>query len=224
MRDATLRWGLGMGVASAALGIIALLGGAFFFPIPSDSTADSVAAALLIRGILALSALGVTLGLAYYAGVRVERDRVGNLPEASARVALAATAQDRMGSLVAGLLVSFCWWFGTTLTGYLMPLLPQTASSAADPSQLVWRLIWGALITTIGAGLGGLGARMIAARALLDRVILSAQATTVPLLAPPANFVAEGSVKPAITDSTAEEISQKSTNSGSGSPGEPGER
>ncbi|MGO8947118.1 MAG: hypothetical protein ACLQUY_05540 [Ktedonobacterales bacterium] len=186
MRDATLRWGLGMGLASAALGIFALLVGAFFFPIPTDSTADSVAVALLVRGMLVLSALGATLGLAYYAGLQVERDRLRDLPEAPLAGTPTATSQDRIGSLIAGLLVSFCWWFGTTLTGYLLPLLPQTASSAADPSQLVWRLILGAVIVMLGTGLGGLGARMVAARAMLDRVILSAQATTVPLsLAPP---------------------------------------
>src|SRR5215469_74527 len=183
MRDATFRWGLGMGLASAALGVFALLVGAFFFPIPLASTADSVAIAILIRGMLALLALGVTLGLAYYAGLRVERDRIRRLPEAPAPAAVSPTAQDRAGSLIAGLLVTFCWWFGTTLTGYLLPLLPQTASSAADPTQFVLHLIWGVLITAVGVGLGGMGSRMAAARTLLDRIMVSPQATTVPLAA-----------------------------------------
>ncbi len=180
MRDAMLRWGLGMGLASAALGIFALLVGALFFPIPENSSADSVALAILVRGILALAALGIALGLAYYAGAQVERARVRTLPAVPADILL-GTAQDRAGSLVAGLLVSFCWWFATTLTGYLLPLLPETASSAAATSQLPQRLIWGVFIVAIGAGLGGLGARMSAARALLDRAIISTQANTVPL-------------------------------------------
>jgi hypothetical protein len=183
MRDATFRWGLGMGLISAALGVFALLVGAFFFPIPLASTADSVAVAILIRGMLALLALGITLGLAYYSGLQVERDRIRHLPEASASTALSASAQDRIGSLIAGLLVTFCWWFGTTLTGYLLPLLPQTKSSGADPSQFLLHLIWGGFIVVIGVGLGGLGSRMVAARTLLDRIMVSPQATTVPLAA-----------------------------------------
>jgi len=170
-----------MGLASAALGIFALLIGAFFFPIPLSTTADAVAVAVLVRGTLALSALGITLGLAYYAGLRVERDRLRSLPAAQTTDSQPATAQDRFGSLIAGLLVTFCWWFGTTLTGYLMPLLPETASSAADPSQFEQRLVWGALIAIIGMGLGGLGSRTLAARALLERIVASPSATTVPL-------------------------------------------
>src|SRR5215467_7447758 len=110
MRDATFRWGLGMGLASAALGVFALLAGAFFFSIPLASTADTVAVDILVRCMLALLALGFALGLAYYAGLQVERDRIRHLPEASATTALNATAQDRIGSLTAGLLVTFCWW------------------------------------------------------------------------------------------------------------------
>lgn len=200
MRDATFRWGLGLGLAGAALGVTALLIGAFFFPIPADSTADSVAVAILIRGMLILLALGVTLGMAYYAGLQVERDRIRHLPEVAATTALSATAQDRIGSLIAGLVVTFCWWFGTTLTGYLLPLLPQTKSSAADPSQLVQHLIFGAFILVIGVGLGGLGSRMVAARTLLDRILVSPQATTIPLSA--SVSVQEGAVNQARAEQT----------------------
>jgi|GEM_PF-2032773 hypothetical protein len=199
MQTATLRWGLGLGLAGAALGVVALLIGAFIFPIPPSTTAEAVAVAILVRGVLALLALGVTLGLAYYAGLRVERERQRDLADASlaeqvaeqpepldplAAAAPAATIAsdpypasnpgDRLGSLIAGLLVAFCWWFATSLTGYLFRLLPQTASSAADPSQITERLIWGALIVIVGAGLGGLGSRAPAARTLLDRIITPA--------------------------------------------------
>jgi hypothetical protein len=180
MRDSTLRWGLGMGLAGAALGIVTLVLGAFFLPIPQDSTAENVAAAILIRGILALLALGITLGLAYYAGLRVERDRVRS-EGVSASGSDTASFQERSGSLIAGFLVSFCWWFGTTLTGYLLPLLPQTASSAASLSDFEQRVIWGVLVSIIGTGLGGLGSRTIAAGRLLDRIVVSPTATTVPL-------------------------------------------
>jgi len=169
-----------MGLAGAALGIMTLLLGAFFLPIPQDSTAETVAAAILIRGILALLALGITLGLAYYAGLRVERDRV-RAGGTSATGSSTASFQERLGSLIAGFLVSFCWWFGTTLTGYLLPLLPQTASSAASLSDFEQRLIWGALVTIIGTGLGGLGSRTIAASRLLDKIVVSPTATTIPL-------------------------------------------
>src|SRR5215469_10794773 len=110
MRDSTLRWGLGMGLVGAALGIVTLVLGAFFLPIPKDSTAETVAAALLIRGILALVALGITLGMAYYAGLRVEQDRVRST---GMRHSSDVTPfQERSGSLLAGFLVAFCWWFG----------------------------------------------------------------------------------------------------------------
>jgi hypothetical protein len=217
MRDATFRWGLGMGLASAALGVFALLVGAFFFPIPVASTADSVAVAILIRGLLALLALGVTLGLAYYAGLQVERDRIRHLLEASeATTALGASAQDRIGSLIAGLLVTFCWWFGTTLTGYLLPLLPETKSSAADPSQFALHLIWGGFIVVIGAGLGGLGSRMVAARTLLDRIMVSPQTTTIPL-------AASFSVKESAVDQAGAEQDGIEADSISSSADQPGE-
>ena len=180
MRDSTLRWGLGMGLAGAALGIATLVLGAFFLPIPQDSTAENVATAILIRGILALLALGITLGLAYYAGLRVERDRVRS-GGASASSGDTASFQERSGSLIAGFLVSFCWWFGTTLTGYLLPLLPQAAGSAASLSDFEQRLIWGVLVAIIGTGLGGMGSRTIAAGRLLDKIVVSPTATTVPL-------------------------------------------
>jgi hypothetical protein len=168
-----------MGLVGAALGIATLVLGAFFLPIPKDSTAETVAAALLIRGILALVALGVTLGMAYYAGLRVEQDRMRST--AVRQSSNLTPFQERSGSLLAGFLVAFCWWFGTTLAGYLLPLLPQTAGSGATPNDFEQRLIWGALITIIGTGLGGLGSRAFTAGRLLDRIVVSPTATTVPL-------------------------------------------
>jgi hypothetical protein len=165
---------------------------------------------------LALLALGITLGLAYYAGLQVERDRIRHLPEASATTALSASAQDRFGSLIAGLLVTFCWWFGTTLTGYLLPLLPETKSSAADPSQFALHLIWGGFIAVIGVGLGGLGSRMVAARTLLDRIIVSPQATTIPL-------AASFSIKEGAVDQAGAEQKGIDTNSISRSADQPGD-
>src|SRR5215472_12665903 len=100
MRDSTLRWGLGMGLVGAALGIAALLIGAFFFPIPSYSSADAVAVDILVRGLLALVALGLTMGLSYYAGLRVEQDRVRAAP--SSPISGKTTPQERSGSLIAG--------------------------------------------------------------------------------------------------------------------------
>jgi hypothetical protein len=175
MQDSTLRWGLGMGLVGAALGIGALLVGAFFFPIPPLSSADAVAVAILVRGVLALVALGVTMGLSYFAGLRVEQDRVRALSPGSKTD---TTPQERSGSLIAGLLVAFCWWFGTTLTGYLLPLLPGQPANSNDFEQ---RVIWGILVALIGTGLGGLGSRTFTGRMVLDRVMVSPTATTIPL-------------------------------------------
>jgi hypothetical protein len=191
MRDSTLRWGLGMGLVGAALGIAALLVGAFFFPIPPYSSADAVAVAIFVRGILALVALGVTMSLSYYAGLRVEQDRLrATSPTPKNDV---TTPQERSGSLIAGLLVAFCWWFGTTLIGYLLPLLPGQPANSNDFAQ---RLIWGILIALIGTGLGGLGSRTYTGRRLLDRVMVSPTAPTLPLSTYSANAVPGDSVQP----------------------------
>jgi len=168
-----------MGLVGAALGVAALLIGAFFFPIQLYSSADTVAVAILVRGVLALVAVGVTMGLSYYAGLRVEQDRARAASPSPKTDAM--TPKERSGSLIAGLLVAFCWWFGTTLTGYLFRLLPQTASDAANANDFGERLVWGILIALIGTGLGGLGSRTFTARRLLDRVMVSPTATTIPL-------------------------------------------
>ncbi len=94
-----------MGLVGAALGIVALLVGAFFFPIPSYSSADAVAVDILVRGVLALFALGLTLGLSYYAGLRVEQDRVRPRP----------VSQERYGNSSRALRLADRWTAGRIL-------------------------------------------------------------------------------------------------------------
>ena len=197
MRDVSLRWGLGMGAASAILGTAALIAGSFIEPVQRITTAEAAALAIFVRGILVLVTLGIALGLAYYAGLRAERARLSE-------DAAAAAPTDARGSLstgtstgdiqnqrrvavLAGGLTMFCYWLITSL--YLFVLPPSTQPSTAQVDVLSFienRLLFGIIFVLFGLGLGGLGGRAPAARVLLDRIIKSpvpapvAVAATVP--------------------------------------------
>lgn len=176
MRDESLRWGLGMGAVSAAMGTAALLLGSLVEPVQRVTTAEAAALAIFVRGIFVLVTLGVALGLAYYAGLRAERAR---LTEAAAQSTdgSASTANEqnpRSVALLAGGLTMFCYWLITSL--YLLVLPPSTQPSTAKLDVLAFiesRLLFGIIFVVFGLGLGGLGGRAPAARLLLDRIIKS---------------------------------------------------
>src|SRR5690348_13796628 len=75
MRDSSLRWGIGLGVTAAAIGIVGRLVGVVLAPIPMYTTAEAVAVSLIIQTFIVLLSLGCAFALAHYAGQRTERDR-----------------------------------------------------------------------------------------------------------------------------------------------------
>lgn len=187
MRDISLRWGLGMGVLSAALGTGALLLGALIEPFKQVTTADAVALALFIRGMLVLISLGLALGLAYYAGLRVARTffqavlASAESTEMATNTAIASllgssvlgTSLDRKFTVLAGGLTMFCYWLITSMYIFVLPPTDQSVSPRGNTLNFIeTRLLLGVVYMLFGLGLGGLGGRAPAARLLLDRLAL----------------------------------------------------
>ncbi len=183
MREMSVRWGLGMGAAGTALGVLALLIGQMFEPSTRFADATAVATAYFVRGILVLLSLGIALALAYYGGWRaalaLAESRDGAAPqniEASA---------NRLDAVFAGGIALFAYWFITSL--YLWVLLaPQDRQPIL--SFLASRLVFGVLCVVLGAGMGGMGARAALARLVLRRVSLGQPASVpaAPVLTSPA--------------------------------------
>ncbi len=217
MRDASLRWGLGIGGVGSALGIVVLFIAARLLPVSATDTNQSFELAMtliLTQLVIRFGMLGVMLSGAYYAGVRVERERLEGLAalrEQEGEVAGALPAAgtgasaDRRGSLIAGVIVMFCYWLVSTLFGLLVPPAPQSAAtrgSALDIAETA--LLSGALFLTFGAAMGSLGGRSVRARAgisgafggtsgmggagrsLLDRIAIPPLAPSQSVAAPPA--------------------------------------
>lgn len=220
MRDASLRWGLGIGGAGSALGIVVLFIAARLLPVSATDTNQSFELAMtliLTQLVIRFGMLGVMLSGAYYAGVRVERERLEGLEALREQGDEAAGASaDRRGSLIAGVIVMFCYWLVSTLFGLLVPPAPQSATTRGSALDIVeTALLSGALFLTFGAAMGSLGGRSArtragvsgafggmggAGRSLLDRIAIPPLApsqsvsqsvapppTTTPTPAPPAD-------------------------------------
>jgi multisubunit Na+/H+ antiporter MnhC subunit len=178
MRDASLRWGLGIGGAGSALGIVVLFIAARLLPVSATDTNQSFELAMtliLTQLVIRFGMLGVMLSGAYYAGVRVERERLEGLEalrerdgEATGALPAAGTGAitDRRGSLIAGVIVLFCYWLVSTLFGLLVPPAPQSVTTRGSALDIVeTALLSGALFLTFGAAMGSLGGRSARARA-----------------------------------------------------------
>src|SRR5437868_1643130 len=114
-----LRWGGLLGALGAGLGVFAYLVGALLTPVSTkQNSGDVVISVILIRGLFVLVALGVVLGLSYYGGWRVARERVGSV--------------DRGPSALAGAVVVLIYWFFTRLVGALVAFPPSSRLSAQD--------------------------------------------------------------------------------------------
>jgi hypothetical protein len=185
MRDVSLRWGFGLGAIAAAIGAMAQLLSAVFGPIPANTTADLLVIALLIQGVLSLVALGVMFAISYLAGQRTERERQRAFALEGGEGAAPA---DRSSAVLAGGIVAICYWFATTLIQYLVPATQQAATNRLDvKSYLIQRLIFGVFCVLLGAGMGGLGARSVVVRQLMQRVVKPAfPALRATIAAPPA--------------------------------------
>lgn len=192
MRDTMLRWGIGMGVLAAAIGTGALLLGALIEPFKQVTTADTIAVAVFVRGMLVLISIGIALGLAYYAGIRVARAHFQSLiasadsPETATSTAIASLVGlpvNRRYTVLAGGLTMFCFWLITSMYIFVLPPTdPASAPQTHTLSFLETRLVFGIIYVVFGLGLGGLGGRVPAARLLLERVALPGPArASIPL-------------------------------------------
>jgi hypothetical protein len=163
-----------MGAVATGLGIISLLIGLALtsFQKPGMDPTQLVAV-IMVRAIVRLLFLGMAAGLAYYAGFRVERERVAARGEA----AESSDEQNHLEAVLVGGLVMFCDWAVQTIFIYV------SGMSGPQPnlfSFLGSQAILGAICVLFGAGLGGLGARGEATRGLLRKVALAPAPATPP--------------------------------------------
>lgn len=220
MRDESLRWGLGMGVIAAVLGTAALILGSLIEPVNRVTTAEAAALAIFIRGIFVLITLGIALGLAYYAGLRAERERlsadaadVADAADESPSPGAVGTQTQRSVALLAGGLTMFCYWIITSLYLFVLPPSTQPPTAKVDLLSFVEnRLLFGVIFVLFGLGLGGLGGRAPAARLLLDRIVKSP--LPAPMVAPAATTMP--------TQSTHEPMEPVSVATRAGTSGAPG--
>jgi hypothetical protein len=169
MRDTSLRWGLGLGAVAAALGIVAQIIGSQLSPRPGSSSFDSLIRYLLIAGPLFLVVLGVALGLAYFAGLRSERD----LPEdANAEEMKYQWGGPHRDSALSGTVVMACYWLITSMYNFVLNLRPG-GQRVGD--FLVQHAVQGIIYLLLGFGLGAMGGRAPAARRLLDEIAIAPQ-------------------------------------------------
>ncbi len=204
MREETLRWGLMMGLIAAVLVTLAFATGALIAPLRLYTTAEAVAVAVFARAMFVLITLGIALGLAYYAGLRSERDlRSGRAPQPLSGEAGAQTAQaaaevpwgEKWNAALTGGIVLLCFWIAATACAYLFPLsqpgVPQLHNQALSNAEL--HLILLVVYVAAGAGAGGIGGRSYMSRIVLDRIVVM-----------PQSFPVIGAAKPAQEGATTE--------------------
>lgn len=173
MSETSLRWGLGMGALAAGIGLVALFVSGWFQPPTSPTTVDREVQYLLVAGMVLLISLGLVLGLAYYAGLRAERDR----PAAE----LSSFGDPHRESAWAGTIVMAAYWLVTTLLVLLAPHHQGDPSAGGVVGQ---RLILGLILLVFGYGLGAMGGRAPAARSLLNDIATRPRAQATPASTP----------------------------------------
>jgi hypothetical protein len=152
-------------------------------PLRLQMSPEAVAFAYFARGMLGFIALGIALGLAYYAGLRSERDMRsgrGAQPvsgEAGAPATHAAAQVpwgEQWNAANSGAIVMLCFWIAATACSYLFPLsqpgVPQPQNQALTNAEL--HLVLLVIYILFGAGAGGIGGRSYASRIVLDRIIM----------------------------------------------------
>lgn len=183
MRQETLRWGLTMGLIAAVLVTLASAIGALIAPLRLYTSAEAVAVAVFARAMFVLITLGIALGLAYYGGLRSERDvRSGRAPQSLSGEAGTQTTQtsadvswgERWNAINTGGIIMLCFWIAATVCSYLFPLaqpgVPQPHNQALSNAEL--HLILLVIYVAAGAGAGGIGGRSYMSRVVLDRLIV----------------------------------------------------
>lgn len=167
MRQTGLRWGLIMGGVAATVGLAAQLLGLRFKP-TSGTDFSANFAGILVFDIAVLFALGIALGIAYYAGMRVEHERP---PTPSAEMDPLRWGGERRDSALAGAIVMACFWLVTTLAAVALGQYASGAGGLTD--YLTRRIIALVLFVVLGFGLGAWGARARIARNLLDQIAVT---------------------------------------------------
>lgn len=167
MRESSLRWGLGLGAVAAVVGIAAQLFAAQFLPHGKPAPFDIAIRYLIVAAPLVLLALGIAMGLAYFAGLRAERDRPEEPPRAPD--AVPPWGGERRDSALAGTIVMAAYWLLTSLYTLVLNMggAPNLASFVSQ------HLVQGILFLAFGYGMGALGGRAPAARKLLDRITVA---------------------------------------------------
>jgi MFS family permease len=176
MREATGRWALGLGAVAAAIGAGAQFLGGLLVPRQGISSFGEILRYLLLALPTALVALSLALGLAYFAGLRVERTRTPAPPSDE----LPRWGNERIESSFAGAIVMGLFCVFSALVAVLINLRFPTTSIG---TLLAQRAVQTVLLTIVGFGMGALGARARAAHPLLDEI---APETAAPANAAPA--------------------------------------
>ncbi|MGZ6389284.1 MAG: hypothetical protein ACXWQZ_08475 [Ktedonobacterales bacterium] len=219
MRQETLRWGLTMGLIAAILGTVAFAIGALIAPLRLYTSAEAVAFAYFARGMLGFIALGIALGLAYYAGLRSERDvrRAGAAQPISGEAGMPTTQAaakvpwgEQWNAANTGAIVMLCFWIAATACAYVFPLsqpgVPQPQNQALTNAEL--HLVLLVVYILFGAGAGGIGGRWYASRIVLDRIIVMPPSLPVAREVKPAEAATTGATAEhteAATESAAEQ-------------------
>jgi hypothetical protein len=185
MRETSLRWGLGMGAVAAVVGILAQIVAARLIPRGQPAPFDVAIRYLILAAPLVLLAVGLAVGLAYFAGLRAERDRPPEPPPAPD--AVPPWGGERRDSALAGTIVMASYWLLTSLYGLVLNTGGRTLGTFVTQ---------GVLFLAFGYGMGALGGRAPAARKLLDDISVSPTAAT-PADLPPAESTAGAEEHPA---------------------------
>lgn len=170
-----------MGLIAAILGTLAFAIGALIAPLRLEMSAEAVAFAYFARGMLGFIALGVALGLAYYAGLRSERDvrheraQQTGYGETDSKTVAKVPWGEQWNAVNTGAIVMLCFWIAATVCSYVFPLsqpgVPQLQDQAITNAEL--HLILLVVYVLFGAGAGGIGGRSYTSRLVLDRIIVA---------------------------------------------------
>jgi hypothetical protein len=172
MQVMSLRWALRMGALAAVVGFAAQLVSGWFQPSTSPTTVDREVQYVVVAGTLLLVAIGVTLGLAYYAGMRTERERASRAPSAPNGFG----GEGRYAAW-AGASVVAAYWLVTTL---MLILAPHHPGDASVTDLLTGRIVLLVILLGFGYGLGALGGRAPAAHNLLDEIASAPRSSLAP--------------------------------------------
>jgi hypothetical protein len=138
-----------------------------FAPSGPQAAFDAAIRYLVVGVPILLVALALALGLAYYAGLRAERDRPPQAPPPPD--ALPPWGGERRDSALAGAIVMTAYWLITSLYTFVLNARSGGAGVGDFVSQ---HLLQGILFIAFGYGFGAMGGRAPAARKLLDRIIV----------------------------------------------------